>query len=964
LLKTPSVASSPDSFGAVGSSEFDVFISYSRSVSTPLAVDLQRELERFAKKWNQLRAVRVFRDDSSMSANTALWSTIESALTTSNHFILISTPESAASDYVNNEVRWWIERKGVGSLLLVLAGGQLAWNNAEGGFTADSAVPPALRHAFPEEPRWIDMTWYGQPGSAGIADPRFEERVADLAAPVRGVDRDALIGANLAEHRKTMRRARIAIATLATLLVASLVASGVAVTQRNTAKKLFADSVGQRIAFEAAQILNGEVAGGPGRGLQQLLVAERLKAKPDPGAYLNAMIATAGIGKIATKRFAGAAISSDRIATGSAAVTGDIQIWDSELKPVGPTIQTGNDSYPKAFSHSGKLLAAGNDLGVVTVWDLDTGARRGSARLPVKDPEGAGVLSVIFSANDDGLVVRTRDNSVWFYSVETMQQTASEIPNVAWITAPADGSVVAVAPFRGDEVEIRNPLSGSLIGEPIKLPPTKSLIGPGPDPVEERQQLHYYDCRSFDDAGNLLLIKNDVYDLKTRELATQWRGSRSLNCIEFNARLNPDGTAILEGGNSIQLLRERNVSGPSRLLTVPSRLLTVGGPFPGVGWLDQSRAVALTSEGMLRLTLEPWNLGQATGAAFGLNEGDIAVQGSTGMNAGTCSDVECLVLFNGGSEVRPSRPVEGKLAGGSGETFSTVDLRSRTFHDWSFDDGSIRKTIRLVDSDRYGVCSLLGDPGASQNLALVMQPAGDLGSCERGGGTIRSWDLATGQRRPDIQVPENVQIRTFIDIDESTVTAFAAATLTPGDPGAIWTFDLVNGTSQQDYGFATEVAWVAKCQSKRGDLTWMIAEKNGDVGFVRGDLTEGVTWPKTRRQSGLKFGTARFLDDCRMGASWGGINRDPLQFWDVSTGSPLGNPIPGAELLTHNDDGRMVMNLGELSSILRVLPARPTANDLCAKLTLNMSRKQWDEWISPDIEYRKACPELAILPDE
>jgi len=36
---------------------------------------------------------------------------------------------------------------------------------------------------------------------------------------------------------------------------------------------------------------------------------------------------------------------------------------------------------------------------------------------------------------------------------------------------------------------------------------------------------------------------------------------------------------------------------------------------------------------------------------------------------------------------------------------------------------------------------------------------------------------------------------------------------------------------------------------------------------------------------------------------------------------------------------------------------------MCAKLATNMSQKQWNEWVSPDIDYVKACPNLAIAPD-
>jgi hypothetical protein len=83
---------------------FDAFISYSRRASTTLATDLQVAVEKFAKPWNRLRAVRVFRDDASMSANPALWSTIENGLTEAGWFILLASPAAAQSEYVAGTV--------------------------------------------------------------------------------------------------------------------------------------------------------------------------------------------------------------------------------------------------------------------------------------------------------------------------------------------------------------------------------------------------------------------------------------------------------------------------------------------------------------------------------------------------------------------------------------------------------------------------------------------------------------------------------------------------------------------------------------------------------------------------------------------------------------------------------------------------------------------------------------------
>ena len=77
---------------------YDGFISYSHAADGLLAPRLQSALQRFAKPWWKRRAVRIFRDESSLSANPHLWSSITEALDTSDWFVLLLSPDAASSE--------------------------------------------------------------------------------------------------------------------------------------------------------------------------------------------------------------------------------------------------------------------------------------------------------------------------------------------------------------------------------------------------------------------------------------------------------------------------------------------------------------------------------------------------------------------------------------------------------------------------------------------------------------------------------------------------------------------------------------------------------------------------------------------------------------------------------------------------------------------------------------------------
>src|SRR3954447_26095972 len=92
---------------------YDAFISYSHAKDKPIAAALQSAVQKLGKAWYRRRAVRVFRDDTSLSATPHLWPTIEAALNESRYFILLGSPEAAESKWVNREVAHWLNHNSI-----------------------------------------------------------------------------------------------------------------------------------------------------------------------------------------------------------------------------------------------------------------------------------------------------------------------------------------------------------------------------------------------------------------------------------------------------------------------------------------------------------------------------------------------------------------------------------------------------------------------------------------------------------------------------------------------------------------------------------------------------------------------------------------------------------------------------------------------------------------------------------
>jgi hypothetical protein len=133
---------------------YDAFISYSHAKDKPVATALRSVVQKLGKPWYRGRALRVFRDDTSLSATPHLWPSIEQALGQSRFLILLASPEAAASRWVGREIAYWLDHNSADTILIALTDGELDWDEAASDFrwSEMTPLPAALKSRFAHEP--------------------------------------------------------------------------------------------------------------------------------------------------------------------------------------------------------------------------------------------------------------------------------------------------------------------------------------------------------------------------------------------------------------------------------------------------------------------------------------------------------------------------------------------------------------------------------------------------------------------------------------------------------------------------------------------------------------------------------------------------------------------------------------------------------------------------------------------
>ena len=439
---------------------YKAFMSYSHASDAPLAASLQSSLSRFAKPWYRLRTMRVFLDKTSLSANPALWPTIEEALGQSEYFLLLASPTSANSQWVQQEVHWWLHNRTAEKLVLCLTDGVILWDNKAGDFDwgKTNAISTTLKGVFPSEPLYADFHPAKTANKYSNTDPVFRDALLDVAAPLMGRPKDDLDGEDIRLHRKAERTAWAA----AFFIVVLGLAAGVGVTMAHQRQKIAAS---RALASEATSHVDD-------RSLAMLLSIESRRISDTVESRRSLLTAIQRLPNAEaflwghTDAVTKAVLSPDGQTVLSAGWDNRIVLWNAAShQPIGQPILSPKGLVGVAFNPDGSQFASASS-GSITIWDT-------KSRQPIGAPLRAkeDFVHIAFSSKGDMLAASTaaygnHPSVVFLWSLANHQQIGDPIPGANLAFSP-DDCLLAVAQY-GDLIlydlrkhrVFRKPLTG------------------------------------------------------------------------------------------------------------------------------------------------------------------------------------------------------------------------------------------------------------------------------------------------------------------------------------------------------------------------------------------------------------------------------------------------------------------------------------------------------------------------
>lgn len=934
---------------APGDNTYHAFISYSHAVDSRLAPALQRGLQRFAKPWYRPRALRVFRDETGLAANPHLWASIAAALDASRYFILLASAEAAQSPWVAREIAHWCTTKPPTGILIALTDGELHWDSAGNDFDRQgtTALPPELRGAFSEEPRWIDLRWARNADDLSLSHPQFRNAIAELAAPLHDKPKEELASEEVRQHRRTLRVARSAAVTLLALTGAAVFLAVLALGERAQALSARDATISTGAAAEARSRL---AAGKLDQGVLLALEAAEAAKTPQAEDVLAsvALSTNAMIGFLNPRQsdsIWSVAFSPDGKALASASVDDTVSVWNTASRRQMRLFRVAAlGATAVSFSPNGRRLASGG-VGPLVLRDLAGG--RSHARLPL--PSSGLVDALSFSPNGETLDSANSSGGVYVADLAhpgrytTLQRGGASGSN--FLNAfSADGRMLASADLNSGTVTVWDVAAGHRVDVlDYTSSSAISAVAFGPDDK------------------TLVVAHNGgaiaVWDLRSSSL--RWLAGPP--CVHRVA-VSSDGRTLAEGCGDGRVDLLDLASG-----TLLTTLRCGGGVITALAF--DPRATVLAS-GSSDGTVVLWDVGRATGPLPTHRESAAAVR------VAFSPDGQRLAAVGGQGAVlvwevaHPDRPL--MLRTGSRMTFRAVAFNATGtavdavgFSDPGADRSLVSWTLsrqrRPVTFRLRGSASEFSPPTFSQDGSTLAAPVSSSGS----GVDVLVWDIGA-HLGPSFRLRgrgNDVLVQSLAFSVDGSKLAAAEQTLNgvrlePGSRVTVW--DLAHRRR------------IATFDGGRLDYSSVAFRPDGNTlaasgsGLTLWDVKRGsrsadlISTPFTA--SPVRIRVAFSPDGKLLAASAG----SEVTLWDladlkpfatITSGEPVADPVfsPGGGLLAAGSQQGSVM-LWDVAAAQSAIEGH--VNDLekllCPRIGRNLSRAEWSEFF-PNRAYHRTC---------
>jgi len=531
----------------------DAFISYSHAADGRLAPAVESGLERLARPLLTLRAIDVFRDETSLAANPELWTGILDHLDGSTWFVLMASPQSAASHWCNKEMLWWLENRGKERMLVLLTGGEIAWDDERRDFdwTRTTALPRTLSGKL-SEPLFVDLRWARTQEKLTLSDSRFRAAILDIAAPIRGIPKDQLDGADVRQLRRDKRLVRGLQIAAGVAGLGVLGFAAYAVIQRNEAIMQRDAAISGKLAAESRQRESRKP------DLAMLLAAQAWATAPTPEASdtLLAVIASnqrlvaylrPPLGEL--RKIAISADGRQLAALGLA----ELQAWDVERRlPLGPPVKKPSGAFDIAYARTpGTLVALSYSAGYFLVAvDPVSGRKLATSRVAEFDESQPEAISPILDADADQIALKRRDGSV-----EVWEYADAKIRRVRAPELSPQGAERAAAALRS-RAEGRS-RDGKWQVSASRYSADMFLTGPAPGRTElVREALHGHELGvpavAFDPGGRFVATAGEEGNVLLWRLHGSLLARRTVDVSFLPSRLSftRGGALFVAGANS------------------------------------------------------------------------------------------------------------------------------------------------------------------------------------------------------------------------------------------------------------------------------------------------------------------------------------------------------------------------------------------------------------------------------